>query len=123
MKILKLSVVILGLQLLFPSATIWASDGVTAETIIKRLDANMTANTVVMKAKMVVNSSRNEREMEINGYLKNGSGSFVEYLSPEREKGTKMLKINDMIWIYSPSTDRTTQISGQIGRASCRERV
>jgi outer membrane lipoprotein-sorting protein len=44
--------------------------------------------------------------------------SFTEYLSPAREQGTKMLKLEDQLWIYSPSTDRTIQISGHMLRQS-----
>ncbi|MDD4009286.1 MAG: outer membrane lipoprotein-sorting protein, partial [Fermentimonas sp.] len=44
--------------------------------------------------------------------------SFTEYLSPPREEGTKMLKLEEQLWIYSPSTDRTIQISGHMLRQS-----
>lgn len=44
--------------------------------------------------------------------------SFTEYLSPAREAGTKMLKLENQLWIYSPSTDRTIQISGHMLRQS-----
>jgi len=44
--------------------------------------------------------------------------SFTEYLSPASEKGTKMLKLQGQLWIYSPSTDRIIQISGNMLRQS-----
>lgn len=44
--------------------------------------------------------------------------SFTEYLAPAREKGTKMLKLEDELWIYSPSTDRIIKISGHMLRQS-----
>jgi outer membrane lipoprotein-sorting protein len=44
--------------------------------------------------------------------------SFTEYLSPARDQGTKMLKLEDQLWIYSPSTDRIIQISGHMLRQS-----
>jgi outer membrane lipoprotein-sorting protein len=44
--------------------------------------------------------------------------SFTEYLSPARDKGTKMLKLENQLWIYSPSTDRIIQISGHMLRQS-----
>ncbi|MHB9140751.1 MAG: outer membrane lipoprotein-sorting protein, partial [Paludibacter sp.] len=44
--------------------------------------------------------------------------AYTEYLAPAREKGTKMLKLEDRLWIYSPSTDRTIQISGHMMRQS-----
>jgi hypothetical protein len=39
-------------------------------------------------------------------------------LSPRREEGTKMLKLADQLWMYSPSTDRVIQISGHMLRQS-----
>jgi outer membrane lipoprotein-sorting protein len=44
--------------------------------------------------------------------------SFTEYLSPPRERGIKMLKLEEQLWIYSPSTDRAIQISGHMLRQS-----
>jgi outer membrane lipoprotein-sorting protein len=44
--------------------------------------------------------------------------SFTEYLDPPRERGTKMLKIEDQLWTYTPSTDRTILISGHMLRQS-----
>jgi outer membrane lipoprotein-sorting protein len=46
------------------------------------------------------------------------SKSFTEYLSPAREQGTRMLKLEDQLWIYSPVTDRIIQISGHMLRQS-----
>jgi negative regulator of sigma E activity len=40
--------------------------------------------------------------------------SFTEYLFPVREMGTKMLKLDDQLWIYSPDADRTVQITGNM---------
>jgi outer membrane lipoprotein-sorting protein len=44
--------------------------------------------------------------------------SYTEYLSPPREQGTKMLKLEDQLWIFSPETDRIIQISGHMLRQS-----
>jgi outer membrane lipoprotein-sorting protein len=44
--------------------------------------------------------------------------SFTEFLSPARDKGTKMLKLDKEMWMYSPTTDRTIMISGHMLRQS-----
>ena len=44
--------------------------------------------------------------------------AFTENLSPAREAGTKMLKLKDKLWTYSPQTDRIIQISGHMLRQS-----
>jgi len=51
-------------------------------------------------------------------YSEGDKKSFTEYLTPPREQGTKMLKLENQLWIYSPSTDRTIQISGHMLRQS-----
>ena len=56
--------------------------------------------------------------MVSNSYGEGDHKSFTEYLAPAREKGTKMLKLENQLWIYSPSTDRTIQISGHMLRQS-----
>ena len=43
---------------------------------------------------------------------------FRSYLAPAREQGTKMLKLENQLWIYSPQTDRIIQISGHMLRQS-----
>lgn len=37
---------------------------------------------------------------------------------PVRDEGTKMLKLDNQLWIYSPSTDRIIQIAGHMLRQS-----
>lgn len=56
--------------------------------------------------------------MESKSWSVGSEKAFTEYLAPVREKGTKMLKLENQLWIYSPSTDRVIQISGHMLRQS-----
>jgi outer membrane lipoprotein-sorting protein len=67
---------------------------------------------------MVIRGKRKDRTVVSKGYSEGNTKSFTEYLSPEREKGTKMLKLDDRLWIYSPATDRIIQLSGHMLRQS-----
>ena len=89
-----------------------------AEMIIKKVDDNMNSDTRISESQMAIQGKRNSRTIVSKGYSEGYDKSFTEYLSPEREKGTKMLKLNDRLWIYSPSTDRTIQLSGHMLRQS-----
>lgn len=89
-----------------------------ATTIINKVDYNMSSDTKITKSQMVVHGRRNSRTLESISYTKGHEESYTEYLAPEREKGTKMLKLKDRLWIYTPSTDRTIQISGHMLRQS-----
>ncbi len=86
--------------------------------IIEKVDKNMTSKTLVSESQMVIHGRRTDRTVTSKSYSEGSKSSFSEYLSPEREKGTKMLKMEDRLWIYSPSTDRTIQLSGHMLRQS-----
>lgn len=86
--------------------------------VMDKVDKNMSSENRVAMAKMIVHGRRSDRTMEMKTWTKGDELSFSEYLSPPREKGTKMLKQKDKLWIYSPSTDRTIQISGHMLRQS-----
>jgi outer membrane lipoprotein-sorting protein len=89
-----------------------------AETIIQKIDDNMSSDNRVITSEMVIRGKRKSRTVSSKGYSEGNTKSFTEYLSPEREKGTKMLKLDDRLWIYSPSTDRIIQLSGHMLRQS-----
>lgn len=90
----------------------------TAEEIINKVDKNLTADNMVMESSMTIHGKRNSRTLTSIAYTVGDEKSFQEYLSPARDKGTKMLKLEDKLWIYSPSTDRTIQIAGHMLRQS-----
>ncbi|MEE4214247.1 MAG: outer membrane lipoprotein-sorting protein [Bacteroidales bacterium] len=89
-----------------------------ADEIIDRVDRNMSADNQVVESQMIIHGRRASRTITSVSYTVGDKKSFTEYLSPPREQGTKMLKLEDQLWIYSPSTDRTIQISGHMLRQS-----
>lgn len=112
-----------GAEIIAEGSKIFIAEGesnneISADKVLKRIDANMSAQSIVMESKMIIHTPRSDREITSKSFLKDEVNSFTEYLSPEREKGTKMLKLQDRLWIYSPSTDRTIQISGHMLRQS-----
>ncbi|MFP4488089.1 MAG: outer membrane lipoprotein-sorting protein [Bacteroidales bacterium] len=90
----------------------------TADEIIDRVDKNMSAENQVVESQMTIHGRRASRTITSVSYTVGDKKSFTEYLSPPREEGTKMLKLEDQLWIYSPSTDRIIQISGHMLRQS-----
>jgi outer membrane lipoprotein-sorting protein len=89
-----------------------------ADAILQKVDDNMSAKNRVFESTMTIYGKRNNRTISSRSYAEGYKKSFTEYLSPAREQGTKMLKLQDQLWIYSPSTDRTIQISGHMLRQS-----
>ncbi len=90
----------------------------SADEILAKVDANMSSENRVVESTMTIHGRRRSRTMSSRSYTVGDKKSFTEYLAPTREKGTKMLKLKDKLWIYSPSTDRTIQISGHMLRQS-----
>lgn len=86
--------------------------------VLNKVDQNMNSETQVITSKMVIHSRRDTRTIESKSWMQGAQKSYTEYLSPAREKGTKMLKLGDRLWMYSPSTDRIIQISGHMLRQS-----
>jgi len=89
-----------------------------ADAILKKVDQNMSSENRVFESEMTIHGQRNSRTITSRSYSAGDKKSFTEYLTPAREQGTKMLKLEDKLWIYSPSTDRTIQISGHMLRQS-----
>jgi outer membrane lipoprotein-sorting protein len=89
-----------------------------ADDILKKVEKNMSSDNRVFESSMTIRGNRNSRTITSKTWSAGDTKSFTEYLSPAREQGTKMLKLENQLWIYSPSTDRTIQISGHMLRQS-----
>jgi outer membrane lipoprotein-sorting protein len=86
--------------------------------LLSRIDRNMLATTTRSKTTMIVQTRRASRTMVSINWSQGTEKSFSEYTEPPREKGTKMLKDRDNLWVYDPNTDRTIQISGNMLKQS-----
>jgi outer membrane lipoprotein-sorting protein len=100
------------------TTTVLGTNVPSGEWILKRVDTNMTATSSITVARMVIHGRRRPRTIKSKSWAQGRDDSFTEYLSPAREKGTKMLKLKDRMWVYSPHTDRTIQLSGHMLRQS-----
>ena len=109
-----------GLILFFLSSSFLfaQSDQMSADDIMKAMDQNLNAESRIITSKMVVKGRRNNRTIESKNWVVGTELAFTEYLSPPREAGTKMLKIGEKLYTYSPQTDRVIQISGHMLRQS-----
>ena len=89
-----------------------------AENIINAIDKNLNAESRIITSKMVVRGRRSSRTIKSKSWVVGTDLAFTEYLSPPREAGTKMLKLGEKLYTYSPQTDRVIQISGHMLRQS-----
>jgi outer membrane lipoprotein-sorting protein len=89
-----------------------------ADVILNKVDQNMSSTNRVFESTMIIHGKRADRTVSSRTYSVGNKKSFTEYLSPASDQGTKMLKVEGQLWIYSPSTDRTIQIAGHLLRQS-----
>ena len=108
----------LALILIISTMSIFANAQPSADEILEKTDKNMSSENRIFESTMIIHGKRGSRTITSKTYSVGDKKSFTEYLSPVREQGTKMLKLEDQLWIYSPSTDRTIQISGHMLRQS-----
>jgi len=85
-------------------------------TILRRVDENMGSDNKITTSEMIIHGRRGSRTVRSRSWIQGRMKSFTEYLDPPREKGTKMLKLEDQLWTYTPSSDRTILISGHMLR-------
>jgi outer membrane lipoprotein-sorting protein len=106
------------LFVLLISAGFLHSEELTGKAILERVDSNMVARNRRVTSTIIIEGRRGTRTLQARSWVQGVEKAFTEYLSPPREKGTKMLKLKDELWIYSPATDRTIKIAGHMLRRS-----
>jgi len=107
------------LVLFFLSSLLFSQpDQISADDIMKAMDKNLNAKSRIITSRMVVRGRRSSRTIESKNWVVGTDLAFTEYLSPPREAGTKMLKLGEKLYTYSPQTDRVIQISGHMLRQS-----
>ena len=106
------------LTLIIASIIIMSFIDPDAKVILDKVDKNMSSKNRVFESEMIIHGRRSSRTITSKSYSVGNRQSFTEYLSPAHEQGTKMLKLENQLWIYSPSTDRIIQISGHMLRQS-----
>ena len=97
---------------------IMAEESITVDKLISAMDANLYAKSQVYTSKQIIHGRRSSRTIESKTWVVGVDKAFMENISPPREAGTKMLKVGDKLWTYSPQSDRVIQISGHMLRQS-----
>ncbi len=95
-----------------------AAQAPNGEAILLRVDDNMGSDNKIIVSVMTVHGRRGSRTITAKSWIRGRTESFTEYLDPPREKGTKMLKLGDPLWTYTPAADRTILIAGHMLRQS-----
>jgi len=89
-----------------------------AAWLLEKVDENQSSRTRISVWEMTIHGRRSSRTVKAKSWVEGIDRGFTEFLDPPRDAGTKMLKLGDQLWTYSPSTDRTIQIAGHMLRQS-----
>jgi len=93
-------------------------EDLTAEEILALRDKNMVFETSYSEIDMIITIGKRVIEKKLTSYTEGTEKSFIEFLSPARDRGTKMLKTGKVLKIYFPSAERVMRLSGHMLRQS-----
>lgn len=88
----------------------------TAAELLAAMDTNLQSESQTSTVTMTVEDGRRTREFRMRISARGRQSSAMEYEAPEREKGTRMLKVDDQMWLYLPKAERVQKISGHMMR-------
>ncbi len=89
---------------------------VTVEEILTKIDANLTYEARESSLQMVVTKNGRTKTYRMHSFGRGQEEMAMEYLEPARDKGTKMLKKSDDLWMFLPSVEKPQKISGHMLR-------
>ncbi len=95
-----------------------AGEDLTAEEILAMRDENMVFKTAYSEIDMIITIGKRIVIKKLISYTEGIEKSFIEFLSPARDRGMKMLKIGKILKIYFPSAERVMRLSGHMLRQS-----
>ena len=89
----------------------------TPGEILRRVDENMTIRAARTKAVMTITYRGGDvRELEFNSWGVGTEKSFLEFVSPARDAGSRFLRLDDNMWIYLPRAGKSIKIQGHMLR-------
>jgi outer membrane lipoprotein-sorting protein len=90
----------------------------TGSEILQKVDENTVVTSSRYKARMLISLGGTIREKIFTGYAVGKEQTYMEFIYPARDKGTRFLKIGDEMWIYIPTIEKATKIAGHMLRQS-----
>jgi outer membrane lipoprotein-sorting protein len=90
----------------------------SVEEILRRVDNNTVVTTAHYTATMVISLAGKVREKTFFGYTEGKDRAYMEFTAPARDYGTRILKLDDEMWLYIPAVEKATKIAGHMLRQS-----
>jgi hypothetical protein len=108
--------IILALAVITASV-LYAQEKPTAVEIMNRVDDNEVWDTISYTGEMIIEYKGKRYEKTFEAYGRENQDSFIEFTNSE-DKGTKYLKKDGRLYVYSPDTEQVMLISGHMLKES-----
>lgn len=89
----------------------------SAAELLKRVDDNEVYSTIAYKGEMIIEYQGKRYVKRFEAAAKGSDLSFVRFVNPE-DAGTKYLKRDGRLYVYSPDTEEVMLISGHLLKES-----
>jgi outer membrane lipoprotein-sorting protein len=89
----------------------------TAAELLAGVDNNEVYDTIVYEGEMIIEYQGKRFVKTMKAWARSNNDSFVEFTNRE-DAGTKYLKKDGRLYVYSPDTEQTILISGQMLKQS-----
>lgn len=90
---------------------------VTVEAILAKVDNNEVYSSIYFKGQMIIKIAGQRYEKEFLVYGKSNNEFFMEFTNPDDE-GTRYLKTNDVLYVYTEDLEEIMPITGHMLKES-----
>lgn len=91
--------------------------GIEPVDILRKIDKNETYSTIKYEGEMLIRLSGKEYKKSFYSYAKGLKNSFIEFTNPD-DAGTKYLKKDGNLFVYSPDSEEVMPITGHMLKES-----
>lgn len=98
------------------AAFVAAAHAVTVDEVLAHVDKNLTYEARESDVTMTVVKSGRTKVYKMHSYGRGQDESAIEYLAPEREKGSKLLKKKNELWTWWSDVEKVQKLSGHLLR-------
>lgn len=88
-----------------------------AEDLLKKVDDNEVYSTIYYEGQMIIEYQGRRFVKTMKAWARSNNDSFIEFTNPD-DSGTKYLKKDGRLYVYSPDTEEVMLISGQMLKES-----
>jgi len=95
----------------------FAAQAPSAEELLRRIDNNQIFQSIQYDGEMIIEHQNRRFVKTFRAWARGNMDSFMEFTNPE-DRGTRYLRTDGRLFVFSPDTERVMLISGHMLRES-----